>query len=78
MVGIALTAGSGGALRHWGAAAFCVASVSFGDIDVPFVWQAWHLVTQLCHTHTHTYNSVTHTHTHLSHTTLSRTTRSHT
>ena len=23
----------------------CVASVAFDDIDVPFMWQAWHLVT---------------------------------
>eukprot|EP00435_Cladocopium_sp_Y103_P049072 s2308_g14.t1 len=26
------------------AAAFCVAGVAFGDIDLHFVWQVWHLV----------------------------------
>eukprot|EP00435_Cladocopium_sp_Y103_P055055 s1802_g18.t1 len=28
-----------------GAAAFCVAGVALGDMDLRFVWQAWHLVT---------------------------------
>ena len=27
------------------AAAVCVAGVALGDIDLHFVWQAWHLVT---------------------------------
>jgi len=27
------------------AAALCVAGVGLGDIDLPFAWQAWHLVT---------------------------------
>ena len=27
------------------AAAFCVASVALGDMDVHPAWQAWHLVT---------------------------------
>ena len=30
---------------HNDAAALCVAGVALGDIHVPFVWQAWHLVT---------------------------------
>ena len=29
-------------------AALCVAGMAFGGIDVPFVWQAWHLVTSTC------------------------------
>ena len=32
-----------------GAAALCVAGVALGDIDVPFAWQAWHLVTSTFH-----------------------------
>eukprot|EP00435_Cladocopium_sp_Y103_P051056 s2692_g15.t1 len=28
-----------------GAASLCVAGVAFGDIDLHFVWQAWHLAT---------------------------------
>eukprot|EP00435_Cladocopium_sp_Y103_P022975 s93_g5.t1 len=28
-----------------GAAAFCVAGVALGDMDLRFVWQVWHLVT---------------------------------
>ena len=28
-----------------GAAAFCVAGVALGDMDVHPAWQAWHLVT---------------------------------
>ena len=28
-----------------GAAAFCVAGVALGDMDLHFAWQAWHLVT---------------------------------
>ena len=31
-----------------GAAALCVAGVALGDIDIPFVWQAWHLATSTC------------------------------
>ena len=27
------------------AAAFCVAGVALGDMDLHFAWQAWHLVT---------------------------------
>ena len=30
--------------RAW-AAAFCVAGVALGDIDLHFAWQPWHLVT---------------------------------
>jgi len=29
------------------AAAFCVAGVALGDMDLPFAWQAWHLVTRI-------------------------------
>ena len=29
-------------------AALCAAGMAFGGIDVPFVWQAWHLVTSTC------------------------------
>ena len=31
--------------RRWDAAAFCVAGVALCDIDLHFVWQAWHLMT---------------------------------
>ena len=31
------------------AAALCVAGVALGDIDIPFAWQAWHLVTSTFH-----------------------------
>ena len=31
--------------RRWDAAAFCVAGVALCDIDLHFVWQAWHLST---------------------------------
>ena len=31
--------------RRWDAAAFCVAGVALCDIDLNFVWQAWHLMT---------------------------------
>ena len=30
------------------AAQLCVARVALGDIDLPFAWQAWHLVTSTC------------------------------
>ena len=46
LVGVALGwAGSGGALGRlaWQAWTFRVAGVALGDIDVPFVWQGWHL-----------------------------------
>eukprot|EP00435_Cladocopium_sp_Y103_P003944 s1365_g1.t1 len=32
-------------LVAFGAGAVCVAAVGFGDMDLRFVWQAWHLVT---------------------------------
>ena len=41
-------AGSGGALgRCWSpdAVPLCVAGVALGDMHLPFMWQAWHLVT---------------------------------
>ena len=31
--------------RRWDAAAFCVAGVALCDIDLHFVWQAWHFMT---------------------------------
>ena len=31
--------------RRWDAAAFCVAGVALCDIDLRFVWQAWHFMT---------------------------------
>jgi len=30
------------------AAAFCVAGVTLGDINLHFAWQAWHVVTWTC------------------------------
>ena len=30
---------------RWDAAAFCMAGVALCDIDLHFVWQAWHLMT---------------------------------
>ena len=33
--------------RRWDAAAFCVAGVALCDIDLHFVWQAWHLMTRI-------------------------------
>ena len=31
------------------ATALCVAGMALGDIDVPFAWQAWRLVTSMFH-----------------------------
>ena len=42
--GLALVARLGPRGR-WDAAAFCVAGVALCDIDLHFVWQAWHLMT---------------------------------
>ena len=33
------------------AAPLCVAGVALGDIDLHFVWHAWHLVTSTCNLH---------------------------
>jgi len=38
-------------LVHGDAAPLCVAGVALGDIDLHFVWHAWHLVTSTCTLH---------------------------
>ena len=55
MAGVALVALGWLWWRAWsplvarGAAPLCVTGVAFGDIDVPFAWQAWHFVTLTFH-----------------------------
>ena len=49
------------------AAAFGMAGVALGDMDLHFAWQAWHLVTWivlLCLSFLPRHNFCTHTHTH--------------
>ena len=58
----------------WHRPSLCVVGVALCDIDLNFVWQAWHLLTHTTCSHT----TCTHTHTACSHTTCSHATCTHT